>query len=1012
MIPTIFLIYRRKNSEFTFFKINKVEALLVPSVFLFYIFGILYFTNIPRLLSVDGAVYISIIRTGILENTINPYGIAVPPTRGNIYGLINGRFFWSYLLTSFVASTGIPAFNSGLIGMPFLIMISFTSYELFNTLTRRKNLVLPLFLVMLILTNPLLLPFATMCLNDLIITFYTLFSLTFLVKSFSEQNKQLSFNTFNFLLAIIALIILLLTKVFLLISLSMWITSIYFMLRYRAYCSLRKKELLFFILFIVLPIIYEVFIDLPFTLEVLKSPEGIMLAPTFTDQSLMYFSVKLFIKPVWEIAISNPSSLNNIIYIERFYEIFSPELTNILVSGLVVTSPLIVLLTDLKNHLNIKIFSLFLLVLITVFFLQSIFFLATYQINRYSLWRIPLFYILSLIVLNQLIHESYGRKKRIIIGGAVCLSMLIFVWVNMYLSSIGGIAMSYSGSVIYVDTFYPILSQFLLFSLLVLFLIVHQKTRYRHLTHRYRKRLTLKGWVPKILFFLIILSVISNIYFTSTFMNKDTHFFKEHYIMHMSNILYQLTNDKSIVVANNRLYLTAFVDDGLLKNGLLLNFPSTKEEFLRSIELLPSNTILLITTDGALSWYGDANRNYIKSYAVADIITPATNISKLPLFNCTDDAVLCMTFDDANMTLVPNHGRGPDGLNGGAEVVQGYYGLSLYFKNNSYVEILGGNYTFGKCITISLLTFIKEENINGYHLLLNCTSEDCSFEIFSVFINDGKLYFRIHGTNCIFVPIKEYVGKWHHFIFSYNENRLEIFIDGALIAVKGIEKGVEYCFHPHLWLGSKSNSFIGKIDELEVSNKKLNLTRLLEAYHFNQYALKVYELLTPYGKTSFFKILTTGKNNNPEEKVYFKILTKFISGKDLSPVILAIAYTTTSKNLSFCITSDFASKIYSFSLEKDMLSIVNFTLPPPVLLARSWNDQKYLWRFFTSSKVALFDNNNILFKENISMLNLDLVALAIVGILSILLFVAIISCKKCIEYNSKKIFTKTFLSIT
>jgi len=106
-------------------KPSKHDILLLALAFTVYVVLISCLGTFPRLFTPDETSYIFSARMGILDGVIPP--MVVMPNKSEVAALLEGRCFWIYLLASFLGSTGLPAYQAGLIGAGFLIMTALAS---------------------------------------------------------------------------------------------------------------------------------------------------------------------------------------------------------------------------------------------------------------------------------------------------------------------------------------------------------------------------------------------------------------------------------------------------------------------------------------------------------------------------------------------------------------------------------------------------------------------------------------------------------------------------------------------------------------------------------------------------------------------------------------------------------------------------------------------------------------------------------------------------------------------
>ena len=950
---------------------SKHDILFLALAFIVYVALISCLSTIPRLFTPDETSYIFSARMGILDGMVPPTGGR--PDISGLGALLGGRWFWVYLLASFLGSTGLPAYQAGLIGVGFLIMTALAS----SLIVKNKRLSAVVFAAVAI--NPLLFSFSILTLNDLAISFYAVFAVLFFVRSFSKTGDNVSLNIVNLTYSLIAIVVLTLIKPNLLVFLTMWIILVSIMLKYKLYRLNRRYKILFTA--VTLPVLtYELFIDLPYVVSVWmlrSSGVGVSLGKFLFISPIEKF-VGWFMAPWWNPAASTLFTHSFGDYLDYFYRLLGPEHLSLLVSAIILAMPVFYLSRGMRKELDKTVLASLLLLSLCLFYFDAVSSANLNDASRYSLWMIPLWISLALTVLQDIIDSSSFTKLLIIFFVA-----LIFLWVNIYLSiAEGGVYVGYfPPSRIWTTN--AIMIQLMSMTVIVSLLFLRGSlSKVRLAIGRKLTALNMANMKNAMFSLLIILILLNAVYFSSQSMEKS-QLYEDHGLTTINDALGNFTNTQSLVFANNYIYMRPYVSDKMLQQGLLLPPPDTKTDFLKLLEIAPNNIQFLISDDDATTSYEYAN-NYIKDYVNSDFITPEKpNVLLLPNMNLTD-AILKMAFDDANATTVIDHsGFGNNGVNHGAQSVEGYYGQALRFDGQEYVSIQNNNaLNVQNDITISFFAMIeKAEPLQGYMILSKgyAAAENGSYDIF---VWDGRIYFELGDIGGLSVDAEPYVGAWHNFVFTYDSEKMEIYADGSPVASKPAVGPIRVSAYD-LEIGRDSEReayyFVGLIDELQVSNSPLNSTWLVKNY-YSCYALRIGEIPLPEGQTSLFSVVN--ENVNVAQSIVVK--DSKISVNQNRTVALELQIDSPkSKNATILIATDRFTKVCQTSLSSgpnDVKFEFDYTVDP------YWYEAGGLyWLHLGQTRVIVIEDGSIAHNNFISTLDLNSINLLLLTLLSAIL---------------------------
>ncbi|MEM1510585.1 MAG: LamG-like jellyroll fold domain-containing protein [Thermofilaceae archaeon] len=961
------------------FKFDKSEFLLIIIAFSFYVILLLYFSKLPRLFTADETSYIFSSRMGISNGVVPPMGVG--PNHNEISALLRGRYLWIYLLISFAGSTGLPVYQAGLLSVSYLIMVALTS-SLFV-----KNKLLRIAVFVLIVLNPLLFSFSALVLNDLAISFYALFATLFFVNSFTKNNGDYEIRIKNLLYSLIGIIFLIMIKPNIIILISMWLILVFIIYQYKLYKRDWKYKILLYIM--ILPfLVYELCIDLPYVISVwlLRSRELGAFFGKFLFVSPAERLISLFTAPWWNPTAPTLFTRDLAEYLDYFYRIFMPESSSILVSAIILALPVIALSKYMRNNLEKTLLAMIILVSLVLFYPLALTLLSLSDAARLSLWMVPLWVPLTITVLEEIIRRN--NKKLLCL---VLVSALVLLYVNSWLSeNKGGVYIGY-GLPSRLRTTNPITFQLLMVTMCLPF-IIWGSLKIK-LIIKNKIFLVRVPNIRDIIFgLLIILIILNEIYFCLLFMEKS-QIYKEHDLIKVGSILDKIRDKRTLIFVNNYIYMRTYISDELFKNGLLLPFPDTREEFLKLLKIAPNNTLFLISDDSATTWYEYANK-YIKNYMDFEVIIPEKpNIANLLVFNLTEP-VLKMSFEDADEVVILDESVFKnDGKNHGAKITEGYHGKALQFDGKGYVSIPNSEVlNFRDKLTISFFAKIDEAAPSKGYMILSKGYASLNGS-YSIFIWDGKIYFELGGVGYVYVPAEPYVGAWHHFVFTYNGDKIMIYIDGVPVASKKVSGSIRTSsFDLEIGRDSEGKTyyFVGLIDELQMYNYSLDSEELVKSY-YTVYAFRVNELSLKGGQAVLF---SSFRNKNVSQGATVKDLRVNID-KNLTVIMRMQIESNEPKNISILIATDRFTKVYTLNLNQSLNNLefrFDYVDDPPQYKAGG-----IYWIHLAQARVVVIENdiiyNSFITIQDMRLMNIFLFVI-LLGILLSYLFLVIYDLKK------------------
>lgn len=560
--------------------IQKHESILIIVTSIVYIIIILLFINIPRLHTTDEASYIFSAKTGIVENFIPPF-IGTTPPSSELNAVLVGRYFWMYLLSSFIGSTGIPSYLAGLINVYYLFMTALT-LTLFNS---NKNIKIVTFL--LIISNPLLFSFSALALNDLTISYYITLIIYYFIHFLHENDNNKVFYIKNIIFLVINLTLI---KPNLLIMISLFLYGIYHHVRLKSLFtnSLIKKYITFII---IIMIIYELIIEIPFLYYswFIKNRQISQIFQNYLIINPIERLLRLFLKPPGNPTyIQTITNLYLIDYIDCLYRTISPESISLIGSSIIIISPILLYYKKYNKKISIIVNLSFISLLL--FYLQALTIKTPQSESRYILWMIPQFIIIIIWTLqNIIIYDTYSK---FFFG----LVMILIININIYLNkNLNGIIIGYTlpQRIQTLNILFPILIS-------TCILIFYMNKNYKIMNYFNRNAVT---------YAFIILILISNFMFINIIISKS-FFYKDQSLSLENHLIDENITEDKIIFLNNYLFIRPFISQSLEAQGLVLPLPSSEYEFTKLIEIAPNNTFILLNKNPYTTWY-DYSNNYM-----------------------------------------------------------------------------------------------------------------------------------------------------------------------------------------------------------------------------------------------------------------------------------------------------------------------------------------------------------------------------------------------------------------
>jgi hypothetical protein len=239
-------------------------------------------------------------------------------------------------------------------------------------------------------------------------------------------------------------------------------------------------------------------------------------------------------------------------------------------------------------------------------------------------------------------------------------------------------------------------------------------------------------------------------------------------------------------------------------------------------------------------------------------------------------------------------------------------------------------------------------------------------------------------------PAQPYLGAWHHFIFTYDGKKLEAYVDGFSVASKPAS-GLIRISPYDLEIGRDSQRkyyyYVGLIDELQISNKSVDIRELTGCY-WNSYALKIKEVTLPERARVNLYSISNQKNNSTLKEVFVKDLRLNIQ-KNLTVTLELQIDSLASKNVSILMATDRFTKVYDIPVYK---GINNIKFHFDYIVDPSWYEAGgFHWIHLAQARVRVIEDNSICYNRFITTQNLELMNIFLLALLCGLLLLYSVS---------------------
>lgn len=820
-------------------------------------------------------------------------GQAPPPVSEyslEIMALLQGRVFWIYLLATYIAGSGLLPYQAGLLGIGFLTMTALVT----SLFLRDRWLSLASFA--LIIVNPIMILYSAVVLNDLEVAFYTAFSVLFFVSSFSSIEEKISIDFKGILLSLLGSVVMTLVKPNLLVLGVMWLVLIFILLKYRLYE--RNNQYRFFTYIAFIPILlYEIFIDFPyvFSLWVLKNVDIYSYFSKFLLISPLNEFIRLFSKSWWSESTQPLYTKGLYDYVSYLYQLLLPESLGLIVSSIILCIPILAL-WKFSDEIEVKLQTWIVSLSIFLFYLISIRIASITDVNRYSLYIIPLSIPIMLLILKTITDRPSYRYIM-----SIFVVALILLWFNLWMSKTPkGFLILYGSPIQSWDVFIiEIISFTLIIGLFYDKPYTYLDSFGKVLFERFLKRINLT------LCLILTVTVVANLYFVPQFVGGSA-LYKDPGLAELASGIERYYKQGSLIFTDNNGPLSAYVNDTLFRQGIPLPLPKTIQDLQESFSSSPYGSIYFSCSNGtALTDWASNPENYLGP----GILSVEDSSIKHHLIHNLTNSVLLLSFNNTEGEHLSNSsGFTNDVVNHGASLVQGPFGEAMSFNGTGYLEVQNRPIlNVRDALTIRFKIMIIQIDSRSDFTILS--KSDQPGKGYSIYISKLQIIFQLGVTGSpLSIPAKSYVGAWHDFIFTYDGTKLQVYVDGELVASNPAYGRISVS-NNDLLIGRDSQTvgsfFIGLLNELQISKSSLSATVLytnnlskVSEVHYKGKIVTIFQLIKnkPVSKSSIEVTLSRFEENLGNYTLYFQ---------KTSP---------NKSNVSIFISTDISTKVYTRSL--------------------------------------------------------------------------------------------------
>jgi hypothetical protein len=237
---------------------------------------------------------------------------------------------------------------------------------------------------------------------------------------------------------------------------------------------------------------------------------------------------------------------------------------------------------------------------------------------------------------------------------------------------------------------------------------------------------------------------------------------------------------------------------------------------------------------------------------------------------------------------------------------------------------------------------------------------------YDIFVWNGKIYFSLGEVGSLSIDAEPYLRSWHHFVFTYNGQKMGIYVDGSPVGSKLANGFVRVTSHD-LEIGRDSErqdyGFNGSIDELQITYDPLNSTWLVENY-YSHYALQIREIPLPSSQANIFRLFID--NASTAESILVR--DSKISVDENRAVIVEVQIDSSKpENATILIATDRFTKVFEASLNSgsnDVKFEFDYIVDP------SWYEAGgHYWLHLTTTRLIVIEDHSVVYNRFVTTLD-------------------------------------------
>jgi hypothetical protein len=215
----------------------------------------------------------------------------------------------------------------------------------------------------------------------------------------------------------------------------------------------------------------------------------------------------------------------------------------------------------------------------------------------------------------------------------------------------------------------------------------------------------------------------------------------------------------------------------------------------------------------------------------------------------------------------------------------------------------------------------------------------------------------------ISIPFAPYIGTWHNFIFTYDGTKIQVYVDGEMMASNPAYGNISVS-NNDLEIGRNQTGgdyFVGLLDELQIL--KSSFFDLDTSIYNNHYLTKINNISYQGHEMSLFQLT----NNEPTSKDEVKVTDSWLR-EDADKCILGIQLDSPKQvSVNIIVSTDTQTNVYS------------------KLLNPGSNEVDITTAKIVKAKIIVLQNNTSIYSDLKTIQNTETMNLILLGLLLIIL---------------------------